>query len=193
MPDAVEYEPQTLFLLEPTVQPSTPLPTRWWTGHGTLQMDVGDGSGTTTWQGGSFGNTQVLGVSAMEASAEGVPQRLSLSIGIDETRDDLRHSVTAQDLGPVAITIFFVYREADVDAWTLMSDGTEARVIKGRSAQATFENGVWSFEVENRVHDANRLIVDVWSDAAHRAKNTGDAFFEFASSIEAGLEFDWPN
>ena len=185
------YDFEVLFHLEPTLA-TLPLPTRWWTGRGTLRLDAGDGNGEQSWLGGSFGDTQVLGVSAMEAVADGIPQRMGITIGLDETRDDIQHAVSGRDLGPVAAAIYFAYREAGTDAWGILSAGTEPKVIKGRSSQSTLENGVWAFEIENRVHDADRLLVDVWSDAAHRARNLGDRFFEFAASIEEGLDIDWP-
>lgn len=193
MADVVEYDLETLFLLEPAQQATPPLPTRWWSGVGTLQFDAGDGNGDRDWLGSQFGDTQVMGVSAISATADGIPQRMGITIGIDSTRDDIRHSVTAVDLGPVAVTMYFVYRETGAEAWTLMHDGTEPRVIKGRSAQSTFVKGVWSFEVENRVHDADRLVVDVWSDSVHQAKHPGDKGMEFVASIEEGLDFDWPH
>lgn len=193
MAEALQYDVETLFVLEPTIQPTPPLPTRWWTGRGTLQFDAGDGAGTQSWIGSSFGDTQVSGVSAVEATADGVPQRMSISIALDETRDDIKHSATSRDLGPVAVTILFVYRETGTEAWSLMSDGADAKTIKGRSAQSTFEAGMWAFEIERRVHDADRLAVDVWSDAVQRTKHTGDRFFEFAASVEEGLQFDWPS
>lgn len=192
MPDVIEYDTEVLFHLEPVQQPDPPLPTRWWTGRGTLQIDVGDGNGQSSWQGGGFGSTQVMGVSAIDASADGIPQRMSISIGIDETQDDTQHAVTAQDLGPVKTTMFFVYRETGTETWTVMSDGTDPKVIRGRSAQSTFKGGAWSFEIENRVHDADRLVVDIWSDAVQQGRHTGDRFFEFTASIEAGLDIDWP-
>ena len=192
MASTLQYDAATLFLFEPVQQPTPPLPTRWWTGHGTLQFDLGDGNGAQSWLGSSFGDTQVMGVSAIQATADGVPQRMSISIGIDETRDDIRHGVSGRDLGPVATTLYFLYRETGVEAWTLMSDGTDPKIFKGRSAQSTFKDGVWSFEVEGRVHDADRLLVDIWSASVHQSKHAGDRFFEFAASIESGLEFDWP-
>lgn len=192
MPSTDLYDFEVLFRLEPTRQPTPPLPTRWWTGHGTLRLDVGDGSGEADWLGGSFGDTQVLGVSSMDASADGIPQRIGMTIALDETRDDIRHAVSGRDLGPIATSIYFAYREAGTEGWSVVSDGTDPKVIRGRSAQSTIDNGVWAFEVENRVHDADRLIVDIWSDAVHSGKFAGDRFFEFAASIEAGLDIDWP-
>lgn len=193
MADALQYDMATLFLFEPVRQPTPPLPTRWWSGHGTLQLDVGDGDGLQSWLGSSFGDQQVMGVSAISAVADGVPQRMSITIGIDETRDDLRHGVTARDLGPVATTLYFAFRETGTETWTLVSDGTDPKVIKGRSAQSTFDKGVWSFEVESRVHDADRLVVDIWSDSVQQARHAGDKGFEFVASIEEGLDFDWPH
>ena len=192
MADVLQYDAETLFLLEPVQQPTPPLPTRWWSGRGTLQFDAGDGHGERSWLGSGFGDTHVMSVSGINASADGVPQRMGISIGIDETREDIRHATTVRDLGPVAATLYFVYRETGAETWTLMSDGVEPRVIKGRSAQSTFDNGVWSFEVENRVHDADRLLVDIWSHSVQQARHSGDLFFEFTASIEEGLEFDWP-
>lgn len=192
MADAFEYDAEVLFHLEPVNQPTPPLPTRWWTGHGTLQMDVGDGAGTQSWLGGSFGDTQALGVSSIDATADGIPERMGITVGIDETREDIRHALTVRDLGPVASSIYFVFRDPGAEAWTLISDGTDAKVVRGRSAQSTLENGLWQFEVENRVHDANRLIVDIWSDAVQQGRHAGDRFFEFTASIEEGLDIDWP-
>lgn len=192
MPEVLEYDAEVLFHLEPTQQPNPPLPTRWWTGHGTLQLDVGDGNGTQSWLGSGFGDTQVMGVSSMDATADGIPERMGITIGLDETRDDIRHALTVRDIGPVAASIYFAFRVTGTEAWSVMSDGTDPKVIRGRSAQSTVENGVWAFEVENRVHDADRLIVDIWSDAVQQGKHTGDRFFEFTASIEAGLDFDWP-
>lgn len=193
MADTDQYDFATLFLLEPVRQPTPPLPTRWWSWRGTLQMDVGDGNGTQSWLGSSFGDTEVMGVSSIEATADGIPARMGIRVGVDETRDDIRHAITGRDLGPVATTLFFGYREAGTEDWSLLTDGTEARVIKGRSAASTIKNGVWAFDVENRVHDADRLIVDIWSDAVQQSKHPGDLFFSFTASIEEGLDFDWPN
>lgn len=193
MADTLEYDFATLFLLEPVQQPTPPLPTRWWSWVGTLQMDVGDGNGSQSWLGSAFGDTQVMGVSSMEATADGIPARMGIRVAIDETRDDIRHALTERDMGPVATTLFFATRPAGSDDWSLLTDGTEARVIKGRSAASTIKNGVWSFDVENRVHDADRLVVDIWSDTVQRAKYGGDRGFEFTASIEDGVDFDWPN
>ena len=192
MPDTLEYDAATFFHLVPVTQTTPPLPTRWWTGHGQLAFDVGDGNGEQTWQGSEFGDRQIMGITSIEASADGVPGRMSVSIGIDEAQDDIRHSVTARDLGPVAVSIYFGFRETGASQWTLLSDGAAPKTVKGRSAQSTFENGVWSFEVESRTHDADRLVVDIWSHSVHSAKHSGDDFFEFAADIEAGLDFDWP-
>ena len=192
MADVLQYDAEVLFHLDPVQQPDPPLPTRWWTGRGTLQIDAGDGAGLRSWTGGSFGNQQVLGVSAIEASADGIPTRMSISIALDETQDNTRHAATAQDLGPVATSLYFVYRETGTETWNVLSDGTDPKTVRGRSAQSTFNDGVWSFEVENRVHDADRTIVDIWSDAVQQGKHAGDRFFEFTASIEAGLDFDWP-
>ena len=63
----------------------------------------------------------------------------------------------------------------------------------GRTGEMTFGDGVWTFEVENRIHDADRLLTDIWSDSVQQANYSGDRFFEFAASIEAGLDFSWPN
>ena len=65
-------------------------------------------------------------------------------------------------------------------------------VIRGRTGEMAFDNGVWAFEIENRVHDADRLLVDVWSDSIQLERYSGDRFFEFTADIEAGLDFAWP-
>ena len=134
-----------------------------------------------------------MGVTGIDATADGIPQRLSVAIGVDQTRDDIRSSVLQRDLGPLNSTIYFVYRETGTEDWNFITDGTTPRYIRGRSAQTTFENGMWAFEVENRNHDADRLLTDIWSDAVQQARYSGDKFFEFAASIEEGLEIDWPN
>ena len=66
-------------------------------------------------------------------------------------------------------------------------------VIRGRTGEMAYNAGLWTFDIENRVHDADRLISDVWADSVQRSKYTGDLFFEFTGELEAGLDFSWPN
>ena len=78
--------------------------------------------------------------------------------------------------------------------WQFVQDREgNALVVRGRTGQMNYGNGIWSFEIENRVHDADRLLVDIWSDSVQQANYSGDRFFEFTASIEAGLDFSWPN
>ena len=104
----------------PSSNPTPPLPTRWWSGRGTLANGCRTtATGSRSWLGSAFGDTEVMGVSNMEATADGIPSRMGIRVGIDETRDDIQHAVTGRDMGPVATTLFFVYRETGADDWSL--------------------------------------------------------------------------
>ena len=311
---AEAYEPQMLIKLESGRILPTALPTRMWTGPGPILLDIGDGAGSVQWNGTSFGNTETETAVEIEKTAEGVPKRLSVSVGVDGERDDVRAAITGSDHGPLTTTLLFIVREtagaslpqqqwsfdklanadpeptlsvssgnqmlyigndtfkitmftdyreafrnilvegnrmeltgdaggvsgqtADAeivyasvetgtafDVWTITADGhgsfTEAStgntllraydppkdqdwsfitdaagaplVVRGRTGEMAYAKGMWTFEVENRVHDADRLLVDIWSDAVQQGAYSGDRFFEFAASIEAGLDISWPN
>ena len=316
---AEAFDTQMLIKLESARILPAALPTRMWTGLGPILLDVGDGYGAVQWNGTTFGDIETAGIVNIEKTADGVPKRLSVAVGVDDTRADARAAVTQADLGPLTATLLFVVREtagpslpplsparsngsliwrqvpkdanldeentfrylggdvfellvrpfhreaisdiavpgnrigiipptgqsaADMeifyaswaasaapnltglDIWTIQTDGhgsiaEDTRdggyeltlsdpfkdqdwrfvqdgngaplVIRGRTGEMAYDEGLWTFEIENRVHDADRLLVDVWSDAVQQARYSGDLFFEFTGEIEAGLDFSWPN
>ena len=91
----------------------------------------------------------------------------------------------------VALTLSDPFKDQD---WDFVKDRTGAPlIIRGRTGRMNYKDGIWTFEIENRVHDAERLRVDLWSDAVQQADYSGDLFFEFAADIASGLDFSWPN
>ena len=70
--------------------------------------------------------------------------------------------------------------------WSFIRDG-EGRplVVRGRTGEMEYKDGLWTFEIENRRHDADRVIVDIWSDGVQQSRYSGDLFFEFTGEIEA--------
>ena len=78
--------------------------------------------------------------------------------------------------------------------WSFVTDSDGAPlVVRGRTGEMAYNEGLWIFEIEARVHDADRLIVDVWSNATQQARYSGDLFFEFTGELEGGLDISWPN
>ena len=318
---ATAFDTQMLVKLESGRILPTALPTRMWTGPGPILLDVGDGYGAVQWNGTSFGNLETAGVVNVEKTAEGIPKRLSVAVGVDDSLPEVRSAITRTDLGPLTATLLFVVREtagpslppltpvassganpnlfskagkdsdlsaentfrlngdgtfdimvnrnhreaiADIavegnrlsisrgataanveilyasrrasaapeptglDVWRVQTDGhgdipedgdLSARgydltftdpaksqdwrfvqdaagaplVIRGRTGRMIYDAGLWIFDVENRIHDADRLLVDVWSDGVQQSRYSGDLFFEFTGELEAGLDFSWPN
>ena len=306
------FDAQMLIKLESGRILPTALPTRMWTGAGPILLDIGDGAGSVQWNGASFGNIETDGAVNVEKTAEGIPRRLAVAVGVDDRRPEIRAAVTGADLGPLSATLLFIVREtagaslppvsldgyakvanadpeptlaanqilyvgndtfrfsalpsdreriggvavegnrfqaqaapgvaeaADarivyasvatgtaLDVWTILADGhgtyTEASaggtnivvqlldpvkdqdwsfiadangaplVVRGRTGEMAYSGGLWTFEIETRVHDADRLLLDVWSNATQQARYSGDLFFEFTGEIESGLDFSWPN
>ena len=79
-------------------------------------------------------------------------------------------------------------------SWSYVADSAGAPlVVRGRTGEMSYAEGMWTFDINNRVHDADRQTVDIWSDATQQSKYPGDTFFQRCASIEAGLDFDWPD
>ena len=169
-------------------QGSTPLPTRWWTGPGTLRLDVGDGDGVQSWRGTRWNDQEMMDVGGLGTDVEGVAQRVTISIRESDATNTLIRALNERDLGPIGVKVYKIYRATGAETWTRLPD-----VVRGRTSRANFVDRTWRAEVENRNHDADRARVNVWSHTVQSAENPGDLFFEFTESLEQGnIEINWP-
>ena len=87
----------------------------------------------------------------------------------------------------------FVDPPKDQDWSFIVDDAGAPLVIRGRTGEMSYARGLWSFDINNRIHDADRQVVDIWSDSIQQSKYPGDTFFQRCQSIEAGLDFSWPD
>ena len=196
MATALSYEAANLveFFFTASNPAHDDFPTRFWSGQGDLEFAL-PGESAKTWLGTKVNEESVLEISSLENTAQGVAERLVMTVAVGKNADAKRHAILERDLGVLSFNLHFIRRDRGSDTWRYFP-----RTFKGRLSNSRFAQGKWWYDVEGRVHDSERLRSAVWAHENQKdrwknlaAGNTGDDLgFEYLKDLEAGKKIQWP-
>ena len=196
MATALTYETANLveFFFTAANPANADFPTRFWSGPGELTFALPNES-AKTWTGIVVNDQAILDLSAIDSTAQGVAERMVMSVAIGKNADAKRHAILERDLGAISFNLHFIWRGRGSDTWLYFP-----RTFKGRLSNSRYAKGRWNYDVEGRVHDNSRLRSAIWAHDNQKDRwrnaasgNTGDDLgFNYLKDLEAGKDIQWP-
>ena len=150
----------------------------WWSGEDNLVYDG------ITWLGTTVAGEHLMTVSPVEHTLGEQSRRATIQLVV--TGEAVRR-VLSQDPGPVQIRVDWLVSEDNGETFRKL-----ARSFYGRLSGPTYQNGIYSAELETRLGDTDRHDPRQWSHENQLQLHPGDMGLEFARSLADGFELKWP-
>ena len=148
---------------------------RFWSGDYDLTFDG------ETYQGRNFVN-----LSPAEAGIGSPNTRLVASFSVV---DPTLRAAFLQDLGPVMVTIEYIYSADGGLSYQIIPGG---RKFVGRMSNPVIKDGIYRVELETYGGDVDRGRPLRWSHEDQLRRYPGDKGLEFMRELEEGVEVKWP-
>ena len=153
----------------------------------TLRLWTGQGQFTykgNTYEGVVGPNGAFAGISEIEHSLGAPNKRVQANIIVPP--EGIRE-ILAFDSGPVVVDIQLIYSKDGGLTWK------DAPIsVHGFLSSPSFENGVYSCEIETWTGDIDRGFPRLWSEDSQKRRHPDDEAFQFVKQIEAGFDARFP-
>ena len=183
--------------LGPTIE-DTPETVYYWSGAGSLTLNVGDGP--QTYVGTTVNGTQLVGLRSIAETKGQRNRRASISINLPDVPDRAPFLAALVDPGPVPVVVRWARTQTNWETFSIIN-----RTFVGRLSRPTVAGGVYSIDIEtlsgrDQFGDQRSVSFEVQRNAYPAGRDAvagidypeDDSFFMLPILGAQGVRTRWP-